>query len=118
MSRNRWSNHVAPIVTRLAECLTPASQLRDRSGSRSALPVENAVLNDSKNVGALKAVPALKRTDPPRQARQAKPARAVRNAPKVSLSSYRAPAVIDSGPCSESHWPYTALFRRSSTKRL
>ena len=87
MSRKRWSNHEAATVTRPPLCLTPASQLRDRSGSRSALPVENAVLNDSKNVGALKALPAVKRSVPPSHARNARPARAVLNAPNVLLSS-------------------------------
>ena len=68
-------------------CLTPASQLRERSGLSSGLPVEKTVLKDSKKVGALKAVPAVKRSVAPSQARQAIPARVVLNAPNVLLSS-------------------------------
>src|SRR5690242_20307842 len=95
MSRNRWSNQVAAAKARplLVRWRTPASQLRERSGWRSGFPVENAVLNDSKNVGALNALPIVARMDPPGQARIDIPARAVWNAPNVSLSSYRAPAV-------------------------
>jgi hypothetical protein len=65
----------------------PTSQARDRSGVSAVFPTEKAVEKVSRKVGALKLEPSAARARPPCQRRVATPARAVRKAPYVSLSS-------------------------------